>query len=96
MENKERPAVGRNSASDLAASERGPAQQAPAKTGTVTEFTENPRGETDGLRLDDGTQVRFRPEAEQKVTGGVSLRDRVTIEGWTHSGEAEMHVATIE
>ena len=48
--------------------ERGPAQKAPAKTGTVTEFTKNPDGETDGLRLDDGTQVRFRPDAGEKVT----------------------------
>ena len=75
---------------------RGPAQKAPAKTGTVTEFTKNPDGETDGLQLDDGTRVRFRPEASEKVTGGVSLRDRITIEGWTHSGESEMHVATIK
>ena len=76
--------------------ERGPAQKAPPKTGTVTEFTTNPDGETDGLRLDDGTQVRFRPDAGEKVTRGVSLKDRITIEGWTHSGEAEMHVATIK
>ena len=75
---------------------RGPAQKAPAKTGTVTEFTKNPDGETDGLQLDDGTRVRFRPEASEKVTGGVSLRDRITIEGWSHSGESEMHVATIK
>ena len=51
--------------------QRGPAQKAPAKTGMVTEFTKNPDGETDGLRLDDGTEVRFRPDAGEKVTAGV-------------------------
>jgi formylglycine-generating enzyme required for sulfatase activity/phosphatidylethanolamine-binding protein (PEBP) family uncharacterized protein len=76
--------------------QRGAAQAVPAKSGVVTEFSKNPEGETDGLRLDDGTEVRFRPEPGEKVTRAVSLKDRVTIEGWTHSGEPGIHAATIK
>jgi formylglycine-generating enzyme required for sulfatase activity/phosphatidylethanolamine-binding protein (PEBP) family uncharacterized protein len=76
--------------------DRGPAQKAPTKSGVVTAFAKNPEGETDGLRLDDGTEVRFRPTAGEKVTAAVALKDRVTIEGWTHSGESVLHAATIK
>ena len=72
------------------------AQKAPTKSGVVTEFTKNPNGETDGLRLDDGTEVRFRPNAAEKVTAAIALKDRITIEGWTHSGESVIHAATIK
>ena len=72
------------------------AQQAPAKSGVVAEFNRNPNGDTDGLRLDDGTEVRFPVSAGEKVTGVVSLKDRVAIEGWTQAGESEIHAATIK
>ena len=72
------------------------AQQAPAKSGVVSEFNKNPDGDTAGLRLDDGTEVRFPPSAGEKVTGAVALKDRVTIEGWTQPGESEIHAATIK
>ena len=65
-------------------------------TGMVASFQENPQGDVDGLRLDDGTEVRFRPEGATKLTGIVSLKDRVTIEGWINSGESEIHAATIK
>ena len=72
------------------------AQRAPAKSGVVTEFNENPNGDTDGLRLDDGTEVRFPASASKKLVSVISLKDRVTIEGWTQPGESEIHAATIK
>jgi hypothetical protein len=86
----------RNRADGDSRKQRRAAQQAPIKSGVVTEFTKNPDGATDGLRLDDGTEVRFRPTASEKVTAAVSLKDRVTIQGWTHSGESTIHAATIK
>lgn len=75
---------------------RGPARRAPAKTGVVAEFSRNPQGEIDGLQLDDGTEVRFRPEGGERLKGVVALKDRVTVRGWNHSGETVLHAATIE
>jgi Spy/CpxP family protein refolding chaperone len=75
---------------------RGAAKQAPAKTGVVAEFLKSPDGDTDGLRLDDGTEVRFPPGAGKKLSGVVSLKDRVTITGWTESGESVVHAARIK
>jgi len=40
--------------------------------------------------------VRFPASASEKLTGVVSLKDRATIEGWTHPGETEIHAATIK
>jgi len=50
----------------------------------------------DGLQLDDGTEVRFPAGASEKLTAAVSLKDRVTIEGWANRGESEIHAATIK
>ena len=63
------------------------------KRGVVTEFHENPDGDVAGLRLDDGTEVRFPPS--EKLAGVIALKDRVTITGWPHRGETEIHAATI-
>ncbi len=72
------------------------ARAAPSRSGVVKEFCKNPRGDTDGLLLDDGTEVRFPAQAGRKLTAVVALKDRVTIEGWTHTGETEIHAATIK
>ena len=72
------------------------ARKAPTKSGVVTELHQNPNGGTDGLRLDDGTEVRFPPTAGQKLTDTIAVKDRVTIEGWIYSGESEIHAATIK
>lgn len=76
--------------------ERGSAQAVRAKSGTITEFTKNPEGQTDGFLLDDGTEVRFRPEAGDKVGRALAVKDQVTIEGWRHSGEQGIHAGTIK
>ena len=62
----------------------------------MKELTTNPQGETDGLLLDDGTEIRFRPEAADKVKAAIAPKDRVTIEGWTHAGESVIHAGTIK
>ena len=72
------------------------AQQVPAKSGVVKELTANPQGETDGLLLEDGTEIRFRPASAEKVKAAIAPKDRVTIEGWMHAGESVIHAATIE
>jgi hypothetical protein len=72
------------------------AQRAPAKSGAVTELIRNPRGDVDGLRLDDGTEVRFPAASGEKLANVVAVKDRVTIEGWTHAGESEIHATTIK
>jgi hypothetical protein len=53
--------------------ERRTAQKVSPKRGVVTEFTKNPDGDTDGLRLEDGTEIQFRPDSAEKVTNAVSL-----------------------
>jgi hypothetical protein len=64
--------------------------------GVVAAFHKSRNGEVDGLRLDDGTEVRFPAAASKKLAGVVSLKDRITIEGWTYAGESEIHAATIK
>jgi len=59
-------------------------------------LTANPQGETDGLLLEDGTEIRFRPESAEKVKAVIAPKDRVTVEGWTHTGESVIHAATIK
>ena len=96
---QEKPAVADN---DRAAPPRNgekpgrEAENSPAKSGVVAEFHRNPKGDADGLRLDDGTEVRFPASASEKLTGVVSLNDRVTIDGWINRGEPEIHATTIK
>jgi hypothetical protein len=65
-------------------------------TGVVASFHKNPKGDVDGLQLEDGTEVRFPANAGEKLTGVVALKDRITIEGWTHPGESELRAASIK
>ena len=66
------------------------------KSGVVKEFCKNPDGATDGLLLDDGTEVKLPPGDAKALTQVVSANDRVTITGWKQSGETEIHAATIK
>jgi Spy/CpxP family protein refolding chaperone len=65
-------------------------------TGEVISFQKNPDGDVDGFRLDNGTEVRFPASANNKLTSIVTLKDRVTIKGWIHPGETEIHAATVK
>ncbi|MFO0892673.1 MAG: hypothetical protein U0790_26460 [Isosphaeraceae bacterium] len=59
-------------------------------------MTRNEKGDADGLLLEDGTVVRFPAARDDDPTRTISPDDRVTIEGWTHPGESEIHAATIK
>jgi hypothetical protein len=65
-------------------------------TGIVGSFHKSRDGDVDGLRLEDGTEVRFPASASERLRSVVSPKDRITIEGWIHSGESEIHAATIK
>lgn len=55
--------------------------QLPAIHGKVTQYDLTPRGDVDGLILDDGTEVHFRPDLGLQVTAIVRPGDAVTIHG---------------
>ena len=98
-EPQEKPAVADDDRPPPPRNEEKPGREAgktPAKSGVVAEFHRNPKGDADGLRLDDGTEVRFPASASEKLTALVSINDRVTIDGWINSGESEIHAATIK
>ena len=53
----------------------------PAMTGKVAQFTLTPRGDVDGLILDDGTEVQVSPHASLELVFAVRPGDVVTIHG---------------
>ena len=55
--------------------------QLPAIHGKVTQYDLTPRGDVDGLILDDGTEVHFRPDLGLQVAAIVRPGDTVTIHG---------------
>ena len=75
---------------------RQDAEKALTVTGVVASFHKNERGDVDSLRLEDGTEVRFSARDGEKVTRIISVKDRITIEGWTQRAESEMDAATIK
>ena len=72
------------------------AEKAVSKTGRIASLRKGRNGKIDGLQLEDGTDVRFPPDASEKLGAAVSETDRVTIEGWMNTGESEIHAATIK
>jgi hypothetical protein len=50
-------------------------------SGTVKEFTTAPRGEVDGLVLNDGTVIHWPPHLADRLTGIVKKGDRVEATG---------------
>ncbi len=55
--------------------------------GIVVRFTIAPKGETHGLILDNGTEVRWPPHLGAKVTRLLARHDKVRVTGWTHIGK---------
>ncbi len=51
-------------------------------TGKVGSFTEAPKGEIDGLKLDDGTVAHWPPHLAKQFTDIVRQGDRVRVVGW--------------
>jgi hypothetical protein len=97
-EQGERPAISDDSRPPPPPGAAGPARESEktlAITGVVASIHRNERGDADSLRLEDGTGVRFSARDGEKVTGIISVTDRVTIEGWMRPGQREMEAATI-
>jgi len=55
--------------------------QLPSVKGKVAQYTLSPRGDVDGLLLDDGTEVHFSPTASTELVFAVKPGDAVTIHG---------------
>ena len=55
--------------------------QLPATKGTVAQYLPTPRGEVDGLLLDDGTEVHVPPPLSTQLVFAVKPGDAVTIHG---------------
>jgi hypothetical protein len=55
--------------------------QMPAFHGKVTQYDLNPRGDVDGLILDDGSEVHFPPHLGTEVVAAVRPGEAVTIHG---------------
>jgi hypothetical protein len=57
------------------------AAQLPAVKGKVAQYTLTPRGDVDGLILDDGTQVQIPPPFSTQIVFAIKPGDAVTIHG---------------
>ena len=71
-------------AGDIALAQIGPAfdpAQLPAVKGKVVQYIPTPRGDVDGLLLDDGTEVQVGPAASTQLVFAVKPGDAVTIHG---------------
>jgi hypothetical protein len=55
--------------------------QLPATRGTVKQYTLTPRGDVDGLILNDGTEVKLAPHLTGQIVFAVRPGDVVTIRG---------------
>ena len=55
--------------------------QMPSFKGKVTQYDLNPRGDVDGLILDDGSEVHFPPHLGTEVVAAVRPGETVTIHG---------------
>jgi hypothetical protein len=55
--------------------------QLPAIQGKVAQYTLTPRGDVDGLILDDGTQVQIPPPYSTQIVYAIHPGDSVTIHG---------------
>ncbi len=57
------------------------ATQLPAIKGKVAQYSLTPRGDVDGLILDDGTEVHFPPHLSTQLVYAVKPGDTVTVHG---------------
>ena len=96
-EPQEKPAAADDDRPPRLTRRRKPGRKA-EKTLTVTGVVASFHKSRDGRRRWSATWTANGGaiSSERKLTGVVSLKDRVTIEGWTHSGESEIHAATIK
>jgi hypothetical protein len=81
-------------ASPLPAPDRGPGRarrndgEVSTVRGRIERFTTAPRGEKDGVVLDDGTALHWPPHMQDRFTDILKEGDRVQATGRTESGPA--------
>jgi hypothetical protein len=66
--------------------------------GTVKRFTTAPKGEVDGLVLDDDSVIHWPPHLENRFTAIVKKGDRVEVTGWKETnpeGVEQVEVRTL-
>jgi hypothetical protein len=56
-------------------------QQLPMLQGKVAEYSLTPRGDVDGLILDDGTEIHLAPHLGAQLVFAIKPGDRVTVHG---------------
>src|SRR5207248_2378135 len=74
-----------------------PAAEFVTRTGTVKEFTTAPKGEVDGLILNDSTWVHWPPHLESRFAG-IAKGDRIKVLGFMETGpkgDTKLEVSTI-
>jgi hypothetical protein len=69
--------------------------QLPAMKGKVAQYTLTPRGDVDGLILDDGTEVHVPPSVSTELVFAVHPGDAVTIHGLKARAEPMIAAASI-
>jgi hypothetical protein len=76
----------------------GPAydpQQLPALQGKVAQYSLTPRGDVDGLILDDGTEIHLPPHLGAQLVFAVKPGDRVTVHGLKARAIAMMQAISV-
>jgi hypothetical protein len=69
--------------------------QLPTVTGKVAQYLPTPRGDVDGLLLEDGTEVHFPPHLSAELVFAVKPGDSVTIHGLKARAEPMVDAASI-
>src|SRR5580704_7774352 len=69
--------------------------QLPAMKGKVAQYTLTPRGDVDGLILDDGTEVHVPPSVSTELVFAVHPGDAITIHGLKAHAEPMIAAASI-
>jgi hypothetical protein len=83
--------------------DRGPKGPPPnaeflSRTGTVKEFTTAPKGEVDGLILNDGTWIHWPPHLGDRFSDLASKGDRIKAAGYMETGpkgDTKLEVSTL-
>lgn len=81
-----------------ASAQPGPAydpQQLPMLQGRVAEYSLAPRGDVDGLILDDGTEIHLPPHLGAQLVFAVKPGDRVTVHGLKARAIAMMQAVSV-
>lgn len=69
--------------------------QLPTVTGRVAQYLPTPRGEVDGMLLDDGTEVHVPPHMSSQLVFAVKPGDRVTVHGLKARAAAMVAAASV-